>query len=185
MPFTNQIEPLFFFFPKSSPFSPPLCSHFPLPHQSPSRPERLRNHVPRSPHHFRCSALLCDPFLTCCMEGGGVERWATTLRQRHCCISGSHASGGSIWAKVGTEPGRKWSHGSLASSQVQTGQGFDGSPRCFSGEGRDQVGEPQNLGKPSGGGLLALFVHFFVKLTHTQRCPLEGGTTLEQLPPLS
>lgn len=87
--------------------------------------------------------------------------------------SGSHARG-SIWAKDSMEDGRKWSHG-LICSQVQTGQGIDGTPHCFSGEGGDQVGEPQNPGKPSGRDLIALFISF---------CQLEEGASVEGLPPL-
>lgn len=43
---------------------------------------------------------------------------------------------------------------------MQTGQGIDGTPHCFSGEGGDQVGEPQNPGKASGRELIALFIRF-------------------------
>lgn len=123
MPFTNQIEPLFF--PKSSPFSssPPLCSPF---------PHLIR--VPRCPR-FRTTSCV-QPYSVTLFNlryrGWGSEMGLeveTTVVLLTLVYSGSHARG-STGLTSALEHGRKWSHG-LTSSHVQTGQGLDGTPTLF------------------------------------------------------
>ena len=56
----------------------------------------------------------------------------------------------------------------------------DGTPHCFCGREKDQVGEPQNLGQPTGRGLPALLLNFCQLDTTSGQ--LEEGPLVKELP---